>query len=74
MARAEPTNNTLRMIFSNEDTAPATDERTIQYTFTGLGLGEESMNVDQYELVTEDVPWRARDLTTIAINNTSLPP
>jgi hypothetical protein len=71
-ARVEPTNNTLRLKFTNG--LSGTSERTTQFTFTGLGLGTLNMPIDQYELVTDEVSWRARDLTAVAINNTSSPP
>lgn len=73
-ARAEPANNTLRMKFTNGDTSPATDERTVQITLTGLGLGSLSMPVDQYELVTEEIPFTARDVTVVITDNTATPP
>lgn len=71
-ARAEPTNNTLRMKFTNGLTS--TNERTFQLTFTGLGLGKLNQSMPKYELQTEEIPWTARDLTAVAINNTSTPP
>jgi len=71
-ARTEPTNNTLRLKFTNG--LSGTNERSIQLTFTGLGLGQLDMPVDQYELIVEDIPWTARDVQVIAVNNTSTPP
>lgn len=72
MARAEPSNNTLRFKFSNGEAGTA--ERTMQFTLTGLGLGELNMPVEQYELVTEEIPFSARDIQVIAVNNTATPP
>ncbi len=71
-ARAEPSNNTLRLKFTNG--LATTLERTIQLTFTGLGLGKLGMSLPQYELQTEEIAWTARDLTATAENATATPP
>lgn len=71
-ARAEPTNNTIRLAFSNDLTL--TNEKAILITLTGLGLGTLNIPIDQYELVTEEIPFTARDIQVIANNGTSLPP
>lgn len=71
-ARAEPTNNTLKMKFTNG--LAGTSERTIGVTFTGLGLGNLNMSLDPNELVTEEIPFTARSVQVVAINNTSAAP
>lgn len=72
MAGAEPANNTLRFKFSNG--LAGTSERTIHYTLTGLGFGELSMPISQYETIVEEIPFTARDIQAVAINNTATPP
>lgn len=71
-ARAEPTNNTLKMKFTNGLTS--TNERSIAITLTGLGLGNLNMALDPNELVTEEIPFSARTAQVVAINNTSAAP
>lgn len=71
-ARAEPTNNTLRFKFTNGGAGTA--ERTMHFTLTGLGLDTLNMTLDPNELVTNEVPFSARSIQVVAINNTSTPP
>lgn len=72
-ARAEPTDNTLRFKFTNGGAGTA--ERSFQLTCAGLGLGELNMsNISVDELITEEIPFSARDVTAVAVNNTSTPP
>lgn len=71
-ARTEPTNNTLRMKFTNG--LASTAERTMQFTLTGLGLDKLNMSLDPNELVVEEVPFTARSISVVAVNNTSTPP
>lgn len=71
-ARTEPTNNTLKMKFTNGLTS--TNERSIAITLTGLGLGNNNMSLDPNELVVEEIPFTSRDIQVVAINNTSAAP
>lgn len=71
-ARAEPSDNTLEFEFTNGLTS--TNERTIRFVCTGLGLGEIDFSLDPNELVVENVPFIARDIQVVAVNNTSTPP
>lgn len=71
-ARAEPSNNTLKMKFTNGLTS--TNERSIAITLTGLGLGNLNMALDPNELVTEEIPFSARTVQVVAVNATSTPP
>lgn len=71
-ARTEPTNNTLKMKFTNG--LATTSERSLALTFTGLGLGKLSRNYPKEDLQTVEIPWTARDLSAVAVNNTSVPP
>lgn len=71
-ARTEPTDNTLRFKFTNGGAGAA--ERSIQFTFTGLGLGKHSSKYPKYELATEKIPFVARDVTAVAVNATSAVP
>jgi hypothetical protein len=70
-ARAELA-STMRMKFTNG--LSGTNERTIQYTFTGVLLGENTMSVPQDDLITESLPLRFRDVQAVCTNNTAVPP
>ena len=71
-ARAEPTNNTLKLKFTNG--LASTSERSVYLLCTGLGLGQLNMSLDANELVTEEIPFSARTVGAVAINNTSAAP
>lgn len=71
-ARTEPTNNTLRLKFTNGGAGAA--ERSMQFTMTGLGLGKHSSKLPKYELATETIPFTARDITVVAVNSVSAVP
>lgn len=71
-ARTEPSNNTLRMKFTNG--LATTSERSISITLTGLGLGNLNMSLDANELVLEEIPFSARTVEVVAVNNTSAAP
>jgi hypothetical protein len=63
MARAEPGSNTIRFNFTNGLTAG--NEKSIQITLTGLGLGELNMPISKYKLVEEEIPFTARTMQVI---------
>jgi len=71
-ARAEPTNNTLRIKCTNGGAGAA--ERSMQFTMTGLGLGKHGSKYRKYDLATEKIPFVARDITVVAVNNISAVP
>jgi len=72
-ARQEPTDNVLRFKFTNG--LSGTNERTLYYDITGLGLDQYSLPaIDVDNIVVADIPFTGRTIQAKAINNTSSPP
>ena len=62
----------LQLTFTNGLTG--TNERTIEMTYTGLQIDEESLPQDPTQVIMEDVQIAMRSLNVIATNNTTSSP
>lgn len=71
-ARVEPSNNTIRLKFTNG--LAGTSERSMSITLTGLGLNKYNIPaIDQDNFVVAEIPVTCRDIQVVAVNNTSSP-